>query len=166
MRLVFRLFLIRLLFAAGIGVARAETVDISAVMSPKEQMRLDFKDGSKHFVLLVKREGTAEGSGVLAGAAVTEYGMHDIQRGVGGNPGGYLVFVADDGSEAYVKWQVRAVFVPADDGKMRLLDNGYWEIAGGTGRYADLQGAGTLHIKPASKTDRRFILHGELTGTK
>jgi len=159
-----RLLVIPVLLATGIGTALAAPVEVSAVMSPKEQMRLDFKDGSKHFVLLVRREGMAEGSGALAGTAVTEFGMHDIQRGVGGDPAGYLVFTADDGSEAYIKWRVRAVFVPAADGKMKLLDNGYWEVAGGTGRYTDLQGAGTLHIKPASKTDRRFILNGELTG--
>jgi hypothetical protein len=37
-------------------------------MSPKQQMQLDFKDGS----------------GPLAGAAVTEYGVHDITPGIGG----------------------------------------------------------------------------------
>ena len=166
MHAIARFLLIPVLLAAGIATAHAEPLDISAVMSPQEQIRLDFKDESKHFVLLVRREGMAEGAGALAGAQVSEYGMHDIIRGVGGDPRGYLVFTAPDGAEAYVKWQVRAVFVPAADGKMQLLDNGYWEIAGGTGQFATLQGAGTLHIKPVTKTDRRFILKGELRGMK
>jgi len=144
------------------GTALAEPVKVEAVLSPKQQMKLDFEDGSKHFVLLVRREGMAAGTGLLDGAAVTEFGMHDIVRGVGGDPRGYLVFADDAGGKAYIKWQVRAVFVPGTDGKPRLLDNGFWEVAGGTGKFAGLQGAGTLHIKPASKTDRRFILTGDL----
>jgi len=142
--------------------AFADPVKVEAVLSPKQQMKLDFEDGSKHFVLLVRREGTASGTGPLAGAAVTEYSMHDIIRGVGGDPRGYLVFADGDGGKAYIKWQVRAVFVPGSDGKPRLLDNGFWEVAGGTGKFAGMQGAGTLNIKPASKTDRRFILTGDL----
>lgn len=143
------------------GVASAETVNVEAVLAPKEQIRLDFDDGSQHFVLLVRREGIAAGSGPLAGASVTEYGMHDIQPGVGGDPRGYLVFAPPDG-KAFIKWTVRAVFVPGPDGKPQLLDNGVWEVAGASGNLAGLQGAGSLNIRPASPTDRRFILAGEL----
>ncbi len=57
---------------------------------------------------------------------------------------------------------VRAVFVPGPDGKPKLLDNGFWEVVCGTGRFDGLQGAGTLHIEPAGGADRRFILAGEL----
>lgn len=142
--------------------AAAEMVRIEAVMSPKEQIKLDFADGSKHFVLLVRREGTAEGSGPFAGAAVAEYGMHDIVPGVGGDPQGYLELTNAAGDKAYIKWRVRAVFVAGAEGKPRLIDNGYWELVGGTGQYAGLRGLGTLVIKPASKTDRLFVLEGEL----
>jgi hypothetical protein len=38
-------------------------------------------------VLIARREGQATGEGPLAGAAVTEYGMHDIAPGVGGTGG-------------------------------------------------------------------------------
>jgi len=144
-------------FEAGAAALRVE-----AVMRPKEQIRLDFEDGSRHFVLLVRREGKAEGEGLFDGADVVEYGMHDIQPGIGGDPRGYLVFTDAGGDRAYVKWRVRAVFVPGPTGKPRLLDNGFWEVVGGTGSFAGLQGAGTLHIKPAGKTARRFILEGEL----
>ena len=141
---------------------RAEPIKIEAVLAPKKQMRLDFADGSKRFVLLVRREGTAAGSGPLNGAAVTEFGMHDITRGVDGDPRGFLEFTDATGSKAYVKWQVRAVFVPGAEGKPKLLDYGFWELVGGTGAFAGMKGLGTLRIKAASKTDRRFILEGEL----
>ena len=150
---------------AGIaGIASAGELNVKAVMSPKEQMRLDFADGSQHFLLMVRREGKADGSGVLAGTGVTEYGWHDIIPGNGGDPRGYLVFSASKEDIAYVKWQVRAVFVPGPDGKPKLLDNGFWEIAGGTGKFKGLKGAGTLHIKAVSPTDREYSLTGEVAG--
>ena len=93
----------------GSAMASAEPLQVEAVMTPEEQMRLDFEDGSLRFVLLV-----------------------------------------------------RAVFVRDPGGRRRLLDNGYWEVVGGTGRFAGLEGAGTLHIRPAGAVDRRFVLEGEL----
>lgn len=146
------------------GRASAAELDIKAVMVPKEQIRLDFADGSRHFVVAVRREGRSEGNGPLAGAAVTEHGWHDIVPGVGGDPRGYLVFTASKDDVAYIKWQVRAVFVPGPDGKPKLLDNGFWEVAGGTGKFKGLKGAGTLHIKAVSPTDREFSLTGEVAG--
>ncbi len=148
------------------GTAFAEKISVEAVMAPQEKIRLNFEDGSKHFVLMVRRTGKAEGQGPLVGAGVTEYGMHDLVRGKDGDPRGYLVFAQDDGSKMYIKFRVRAVFVPGPGGKPRLLDNGYWEVVGTTGRYKGMKGAGTLHIKPASKTDRRFILNGDLVAAK
>jgi hypothetical protein len=142
--------------------AFAEPLHIEAVMSPKEQMQLNFKDGSNHLVLLVRREGKAEGQGVLAGSSVVEYGMHDIIPGVGGSPTGYLELTAANGDIAYINWHIGAVFVPGPDGKPVLLDNGYWQIVSGTGSLKDLVGAGTLHLKAVSPTDRRFILDGEV----
>jgi len=153
-------------FAVFTGAAGAETMKIEAVMSPKQQMKLDFADGSKHFVLLVRREGQSAGGGPLAGGSVTEYGMHDIVRGVGGDPRGDLEIKKPSGDIAYIKWTVRAIFVPGPGGKPRLFDNGVWELAGGTGVFAAMKGAGTMHIKPVTKTDRRFILEGELVAGK
>lgn len=164
---------LRPLFAAGLTAvllhtasASADPLKIEAVMSPKEKIQLDFADGSKHFVLMVRREGDAKGTGLLSGAKVVEYGMHDIIPGVGGEPRGYLVMTAANGDLAYVKWQVRAIFVPGPDGKPQLLDNGFWEIAGGTGSFSGLTGAGTLHIKAVSPTDRKFILDGDVFAKK
>ncbi|MEI7606530.1 MAG: hypothetical protein WCJ64_04005 [Rhodospirillaceae bacterium] len=58
------------LLLGGAGMARAETFKVEATMTPKEQMKLDFKDGTGHFFLMVRREGKAEGSGPLAGAGI------------------------------------------------------------------------------------------------
>lgn len=146
--------------------AYAAEIKIEAVMSPKEQIRLDMADASKQFMLMVRREGTAQGSGPLSGLQTTEFGVHDITPGVDGNPHGYLVFADGTAGTVYVKWTVRAVFVPGPDGKPVLLDNGFWEIHRATGRFAKFKGAGTLSIKPASATDRRFILIGEMVEGK
>ena len=69
---------------ATVSSAVAAPMKVEAVLTPKEQIRLDFADGSRHFVAMVKREGQATGSGPLAGTAVSEYGRHDIVPGVGG----------------------------------------------------------------------------------
>ena len=152
------------LLGAATTLVNAAPVKIEAVVSPRELIRLDFADGSKHFVAMMRREGKATGQGVLSGAAVTEYGIHDIQPGIVGDPHGYLVFTLPEGDIAYVKWVLRGVFVRGADGKPMLLDNGVWEVVGSTGKLKGLQGAGTLHIKPVSSSplDRNFILEGEL----
>jgi hypothetical protein len=147
---------------ATVSAAVAAPIMVEAVLTPKEQIRLDFAEGSKQFVLMSKREGKASGSGPLVGAAVTEYGLHDIVPGTSGNANGYLVFTASDGDIAYVKWLLRAVFVQGPGGKPALLDNGVWEAVGGTGKFKGLKGAGRLNIKPVSPTDRNYILEGEL----
>jgi hypothetical protein len=149
-------------FGATVSAAVAAPMKVEAVLVPKEQIRLDFAEGSKQFVLMSKREGKANGSGPLAGTAVTEYGLHDIVPGTSGNANGYLVFAAPDGDIAYVKWLVRAVFVSGPGGKPALLDNGVWEVVGGTGKFKGFKGAGRLNIKPVSPADRNYILEGEL----
>lgn len=151
-----------LLALAASGVALAAPLNVQVLLQPKEQIRLDFKDGSGHFVLMVKREGVASGSGLFDGASVVEYGRHDIVPGVAGDPSGYLVVGKDDGSLAYLKWTVRAVFLPGKDGKPEINDNGFWEVVSGSGAFKGLKGAGTLHIRSAGPSDRIFILDGQL----
>ncbi len=160
-----RIYIVASIVAALSGFhhpLKAETVDVSAVLSPTQVMRLDFKDGSKHFVVLVQRTGKSEGSGALASASVTEYGMHDIIPGVSGDPQGYLVFKNNAGDEAYIQWKVRAVFLPQPGQKPKLADYGFWEIVGGTGAFSGMKGVGSLQIKAAGKKERRFILKGEI----
>lgn len=147
------------------GLAVADPVKFDALLTPKEQIRLNFEDGSNHFVLLIRREGKSGGQGPLSGATVTEYGMHDIVPGVSGEPRGYLKF-AKDGDIAYIRWLIHASFVPGPDGKPKLLDNGLWEVVGATGKLKGLKGAGTFHLRPEGQADRRFTLEGELVTPK
>jgi len=144
------------------SAAVADPLSVKATMVPKEQIKLDFKDGSGHFVLMVRREGTAAGAGLLDGAQIVEYGRHDIVPGVAGDPSGYLVATKGEGNVAYIKWTVRAVFLPGKDGKPEIHDNGFWEVVSGIGSFKGLKGAGTLHIMSANPTDRIFILDGDL----
>ncbi len=149
-----------LIGSSGNTVAAPVTID--ALVATKEQIRLDFVDGSKHFVAMVRRDGKASGAGSLDGMAVSEYGRHDIVPGVGGDPSGYLVFSSGDNDVAYLKYMVRAIYVPGADGKPVLLDGGVWEVVGAAGKLKGLRGAGTLRIRALSPTDRRFTLDGEL----
>lgn len=144
------------------AAAQAEPVTFEALVAQKEAIRLDFADASKRFFLLVRREGKSTGEGPLAGITVQEYGAHDVVPGVGGEPRGYLEFAAEDGSKAYLKWIIHAVFVPGADGKPKLIDNGVWQVAGGTGKFASLKGAGTFRLQFPGATERRFVLQGEL----
>ena len=146
--------------AAG-AAARAEPVSVTAVLSPQEQIKFDFAGSAKHFVLAVRREGQAEGSGVLAGADVTEIGWHDIRPPVDGEPQGYLQFTAANGDVAVLRWSVRAVFVSGSDGP-QIHANGAWELVDGTGAFADMAGVGSLVIEPAEGEARRFVLEGEI----
>ena len=150
-----------LLVGGGAAVAAAEPLAIKAVMKPKEQIRLDFPTPDKHFLLMVRREGTLSGAGAFDGAQAVEYGVHDLIPGVGGNPRGYYVVTAKDGAQAIIEWSVQATFIPDPDGKPMLLDNGVWKFVGGTGSLAGIQGAGTMHIKAVSPADREFSFDGQ-----
>ena len=141
---------------------QAEQVKFEALVTQKEAIRLDFADASKRFFLLVRRDGKTEGEGALAGADVQEYGVHEVVPGVGGEPHGYLEFAGSDGSRAYLKWTIQAVFVPGPDGKPKLLDNGLWRVVGGTGKWEKLKGAGTFRLRFPGPTERRFVMEGEL----
>jgi hypothetical protein len=154
------------LVIAVAGTASAEPFSLKAVLSPKQEIRGDLPTSPPHFVLFVKREGRASGTGPLDGAEVTEYGMHDIRPGLDGAPRGYLVAKLPTGDQAVVQWEVQATFVPGPDGKPRLLDNGVWRFIGGTGSLKGIKGAGTMHIKADSPSDREFQLEGEVVVAK
>lgn len=148
------------------GTVWAEPLSVKAVMSPKEQIYVDLPTTQKHFVLFVKREGKATGTGVLNGAEFTEYGMHDIRPGVDGSPRGYLVAKLPNGDQAVIQWEVQATFVPGPDGKPKLLDNGVWRLVGGAGSLEGIRGAGTMHIRAVSPQNREFVLEGEVVVKK
>lgn len=140
--------------------AAAEPTSVEALLEPQEQMKFDFADGSNHFVLAVRREGTAEGTGVFDGASVTEFGWHDVNPPVSGDPQGYLQVTTENGDVAVLRWTVKGVFVKGDDGPA-LFDNGFWELVSGTGQFKDQRGVGSLVIKPQGGPNL-FILEGEL----
>jgi hypothetical protein len=156
-----RSLLVSALLAACASV-QAEQLAVHALMVPKEQIKLDFQDGSGHFVLMVRREGNATGSGLFDGARVVEFGRHDILPGVSGDPSGYLVVTCGPGNIAYLKWTVRSIFLPNREGRPEMHDNGFWEVVSGTGRLKGLKGTGTLQIESAGETDRLFVLDGQL----
>ena len=60
---------------------------------------------------------------------------------------------------AVIKFTMRAVFVK-DAEKPQLHDNGFWELVGGTGQFADKRGVGALTIEPAGWPKRLFTLTG------
>jgi hypothetical protein len=148
-----------LIGAFAAGAALAAPMKIEAIMTPKADSKFEFADGSKRFLVAAHREGTASGTGPLDGSTILEWGLHDVNPATGANANGYLVFTSTNGDIAYLKYQFRAVPVPGPDGKPRFVANGFWETAGGTGRYKGLRGIGTVDFNPK---DRRWVLEGEL----
>jgi hypothetical protein len=142
------------------GTAVADRVSVEVLVEPQEQMKFEFEDGSKHFILAVRRTGTAEGSGVFAGATITEIGWHDVTPPVSGAPQGYLQVNAENGDVAVLRWWVKATFMKGEEG-LALFNHGVWELVRGTGQFADKRGVGTVVIKPRGGPTL-FILEGEV----
>jgi hypothetical protein len=140
--------------------AVAAPVAVEILLTPQEQMKYEFADGSKHFILAVRREGVAEGSGMFAGATVTEFGWHDVHPPISGSPQGYLRIATQNGDIAVLRWTVKAVFLKGES-KPALFDNGVWELVRGTGQFTDMRGVGSLVIEPRGGPNL-FILKGEL----
>lgn len=153
-----------LVAAVAAAPAFAEEIAVEAALFPKEEIELPFQDDSRRSVRLTRRQGRATGTGPLAGAEVAEYGFHDLAPGVGGEALGYLVFTASDGV-AYVKWHVRGAFVKGEGGVPALVNSGFWEIVGGTGRFKSLKGAGAIYIKLVGPVERRYVLTGEIAAS-
>lgn len=159
---VAKLTLITTLMVGIVPIALAEPVKFEALVARKEAMQLNFTDQSKRYLLLVRQEGKSEGQGPLAGATVQDYSAHDIVPGVGGEAVGYLEFTTADGSKAYIKTVLQAVFVPGPEGKPKPLPDGVWKVVGATGKLEKLKGAGTFRLGFPSPTERRFVMEGEL----
>ena len=152
-----------LLILFGANKAPAEPVTLDAVLSTTEDISLAFKDDSRHFVTLLRREGDATGEGVFKGAKVVEYGIHDVTRGDRAEARGYIEATTAEGDIAYFRWKLRATFVAGPDGKAKLVNSGNWELAGGTGQFATLRGVGTMYLEFLNKTERRYVLEGDLS---
>lgn len=147
--------------AAGLSTAgaAAEPVSVEVLLTPQEQMKYEFPE-SNHFVLAVHRRGEAEGSGVFAGAAVSEIGWHDVNPPVSGDPQGYLQITTGNGDVAVLQWKVKAVFTSGEDGPM-LHNSGVWHLVRGTGEFENKRGVGSLVIVPRGGPNL-FILEGEV----
>ena len=143
------------------GTAAAEPVSVSALLEPQEQIKFDLADGTKHFVLAIRREGKAEGSGPFAGATMTEIGWHDVNPPVSGEPRGYFQLTAPNGDVAILHWTAVASFVQGEDGKPALINSGTWRLVSGTGQFADQHGVGSLVIQPQGGPTK-FILEGDI----
>ncbi|MEO3431200.1 hypothetical protein AAFN88_20260 [Pelagibius sp. CAU 1746] len=162
MRLL-RSVLLSLVLGAGATGAGAEPMTLDVVLTTTDDISLNFQNDTRHFLTLLLREGTAEGNGVFEGATVAEYGMHDVTGGVGGEASGYIVATTTGGDIAYFRWLLRAFFVEGTEGKSRLVNSGLWELAGGTGQFAAARGTGALTIGFPSKTERRYLLTGDIS---
>ena len=155
-------------FAIGLALVRsaasagAEPVSVAALLATKDEIRMDF-EGSNHFVLMVRREGTAEEgtTGPFAGAHIVEHGWHDVDPPAGAHPQGYLTLATAAGDIAYIRFTVRAVFFAGSE-KPRLSDRGFWELVDGTGRFEGMRGLGTVVIEPKGAPGTRFVLEGEI----
>jgi hypothetical protein len=152
-----------LTIALPLSDAAADTIKLSAVLSPTDQIRLNFSSDENHFLALTQREGVADESGIFAGASVTEYGMHDIIVGDGGRAQGYLEATTTSGDTAYFAWRLQAKFVVDSDGDTKVINNGHWELVDGTGDFASMRGVGTLLLEFVDKTDRRYVLEGDIS---
>jgi hypothetical protein len=156
------------LIAAGAFCMTAATaveaapIKLDAVISPTSESKLEFADGSKRLLVATQREGTVNGDGPFAGARMLEWGVHDVIPGNGAHGNGYVVLTTGEGDVAYLKYQFRALQIPVANGKRRVLINGNWELVGGTGKFKDQRGGGTLHVKRLSPKERHWFLEGEL----
>ena len=60
MKLTIALSSVSVAISLAVSSVWAEPVAVEAVMAPTQSIRMDFKDGSNHFVLMVQREGQVE----------------------------------------------------------------------------------------------------------
>ena len=158
-----RSIMLGLMLGFGAATAGAEPMTLNVVMTTTDDISLGFQDDNRHFLTLLLREGSAEGEGVFEGAKVAEYGMHDVTGGVGGEASGYIVATTIGGDIAYFRWQLHAFFVAGPNGESKVVNSGHWELAGGTGQFATQRGVGSLRIEFPSKTERRYILTGDIS---
>lgn len=152
-----------LVFCLGAATTVAEPVTLKFVLSPKNSISLGFKDNDRHFVTLVEREGTVDGNGGFDGAKAFEYGFHDVTHGESGEAIGYFVATTTEGDSAYFRWRLRAFFVAGAEGKTKVINSGHWEITAGTGKFENVRGVGALRLEFLNKTDRRFVLEGDIS---
>lgn len=143
--------------------AQAEPVSITGTLTAKEQIKLDFKDGTGHFFAMSRREGTMKGKSILNDTKALDYAAHDIWPGLGGPTNGYLVLSSSDSDIAYVSWNAQASFVKSNSGKITALNKGTWTLISGIGKFKGYKGSGDILITFADNNDRAFLLEGNIS---
>jgi len=157
------LFGLALFAISGFSDAQAQAIKVQGTLTSKQQIRLDFKDGTSHLFTMVQREGTFEGSGPFAKLKAQDYAVHDVYPGVGGSQTGYLVVSKSDNDIAYLKWSSQSNFIQGTDGKTVVVNNGTWTLISGLGSFKGLKGNGSIKITFGKDNDRIYALEGNLT---
>jgi hypothetical protein len=148
------------------GTVSAKPFSLKAVLSPKQEIRGDLPTTPPHFVLFVRREGRASGTGLLDGAEVTEYGMPDIRPGLDGAPRGYLVAKLPTGDQAVVQWEVAGHVHPGARREAQAARQRRVALHRRNRGLKGIRGAGTMHIQAVSLSDREFQLEGRVVVAK
>lgn len=143
------------------GTAHAVTVNFAALITPKADVTLQFKDESNRLVRLVQREGETNGGGPFDGTTMLEWGMHELTSEKGDGLG-YLVFTHDSGDIAYLRFHWQARMIPSPSGSPSPKLAGSWVIVGGSGRFASLRGVGSLRIEVRSASERYWTFEGDI----
>ena len=138
-----------------------EPLSFSALISSVDDRSLLLKDGSDLAFRLVQRAGTVSG-GPLDGTNMVEWGMHEIAPAYGEGRG-FLLFEHPAGDEAYFRfeWTARGVIVPSGD--IQPVMYGSWAAHGGSGRFQNIAGAGTVDIAIPSEESRHWQFSGALS---
>ncbi len=133
----------------------------SALLSPMGDRSVVLEDGSDIAFRLVQRGGSVNG-GPLAGTTMVEWGLHEIAPTYGEGRG-VLVAEHTSGDKAYLKfeWVGRGVTKPG--GNIHPVMYGTWTAIGGSGRFANIMGAGTVSIDMPSEDSRDWQFAGSLS---
>jgi hypothetical protein len=136
-------------------------VTFSALLSPMDDRSVVLEDGSDIAFRLVQRGGQVSG-GPLAGTKMVEWGLHEIAPSYGEGQG-VLVTEHTSGDKAYLKFEWIGRGVAKPDGSIHPVMCGTWIAIGGSGRFTDIMGAGTVSIDIPSEASRDWQFTGYLS---
>jgi hypothetical protein len=102
--------------------------------------------------------------GLLAGATVLDWGLHEVPTGTdpnGGGPG-YLLFTLPSGVQLTMRLQMHLQYIPQAKGAPQPFIFGLWEIVGASGSLRQLQGSDVIRVERPSADERLWVLEGEV----
>jgi len=98
------------------------------------------------------------------GGRAEEFGLHESfpgREGIGAPI--YHVITMEDGSAVTLRGDRHLATFPARSDESSLdVYTGTWTVAGGTGAFANLQGGGTIVVRPESPTEIIQVFTGTL----